>query len=66
MAILHAALLHSTMPVGIVTSVIKICMTGNFKAYKRDLRAKLCEIPLSIKNDISSTPIVPYKFSNPT
>ena len=65
-ATLNAVLLHSTMPVDRVTSVIKICMTGNFKAYSRDLGAKLCKAPLSIKNDTSSPPILFYKYSNPT
>ena len=54
------------MPVGRVTLVTKIGMAGNFKAYTRDLGAKLCEAPLSIKNDSSSPPIIPYKYSNPT
>ena len=65
-ATLYAVLLCSTMPVGRVTLVIKICMNGNFKAYTRDLGAKLYEAPLSIKNDSSSPPILPYKYSNPT
>ena len=63
---LYAVLLCSAMPVGRVTPVIKFCTTGNFKAYIRDLRAKLCEAPLSIKNNSSSPPILPYKYSNPT
>ena len=57
-ATLHAVLLCSTMPVGRVTLVIKICKSGNFKAYTRDLGAKLCKAPLSIKNDSSSPPIL--------
>ena len=65
-ATLHMVLLCSTMPVGRVTSVTKIGTTGNFKAYTRDLGAKLCEAPLSIKNDSSSPPIIPYKYSNST
>ena len=65
-ATLHAVLLCSTIPVSRVTSVAKTGMTGNFKACKRDLGVKLCEATLSIKIDISSPPIIPYKFSNPT
>ena len=63
-ATLHAILLCSTMPVGKVTLVTKIAMTGNFKAYTRDLGAKLCEAPPSIKNNSSSPPIIPYKYNN--
>ena len=63
---LHVVLLHSTMPIGRVTSVTKISMTSNFKAYTRDLGVKLYEAPLSIRNDSSSLPIIPYKYSNPT
>ena len=65
-ATLHAVLLCSTMPVRRVTSVVKIGMTSNFKAYTSDLGAKLCKDPLSIKNDSSSPPILPYRYSNPT
>ena len=54
MATLHTVLLCSIMPAGRVTLVIKIGTIGNFKAYTRDLGAKLCEAPLSIKNDSSS------------
>ena len=65
-ATLHTLLLYSTIPVSRVTSVINIGTTGNFKAYTNDLGAQLCEAPLSIKNDSSSPPILPYKYSNPT
>ena len=65
-ATLHTVLLYSTMPVGRVTLVIKIYKIGNFKAYKKYLRVKICEAPLSIKNNSSSPPILPYKYSNPT
>ena len=63
---LYDLLLCSTIPVSNMTLVIKIGTTSNFKAYTRDLGAKLCEAPLYIKNDISSPPIIPYKYSNPT
>ena len=63
---LDDVLLCSTMLVGRVTLVAKIGMTGNFKAYTRDLGAKLCKAPLSIKNDSSSPPIISYRYSNPT
>ena len=66
MATLHTVQLCSTISVGRVTSVIKIGMTGNFKAFTRDSGAKLCKALLSIKNDSSSPPILPYKYSNPT
>ena len=65
-AILHAVLLCRTMPVGKVTTAIIIGTTSNYKAYTKVLGAKLCEAPLSIKNNISSPPILPYKYSNPT
>ena len=65
-ATLHVVLLCSTIPISRVTSVIKICMTSNFKAYISDLDSKLCEAPLSIKNDSSSPPILHCKYSNPT
>ena len=65
-ATLHAVLLCSTMSASRVTLVVTIGTTGNFKVYTRDFRAKLCKVPLSIKNDISSPPILPYKYSNPT
>ena len=65
-ATLHVVLLCHPMPVGRVTSVAKIGTIGNFKAYIRDLGVTLCKAPLSIKNDISSAPIIPYKYSNPT
>ena len=64
-ATLHAILLCSTIPVSRVTSVIKICTTNNIKAYTRDLGTILYKAPLSIKNDSSSHPILPYKYSNP-
>ena len=63
---LYAVLFYSTIPVGRVTSVTIIGMTGNFKAYTRDLGVKLYKPPLSIKNDSSSPPMLPYKYSNPT
>ena len=65
-ATLYAVLLCSTMPVSRVTFVIDIGSTSNFKAYTRDLGAKLCEASLSIKIDSSFPPIIPYKYSNPT
>ena len=65
-ATLHTVLLCSTMPVGRVILDAKIGMTGNFKAYTRDLQAKLCEAPPSIKNDSSSPPFMPCKYRNPT
>ena len=66
MATLNTVQLCSTMPVSRVTVVAKIGITSNFKAYTRDLGVKLCETPLFIKNDSSSPPIIPYKYSNPT
>ena len=48
-AILYYVLFYSTIPVGRVTLVAKIGMIANFKAYTRDLGAKLYKAPLSIK-----------------
>ena len=65
-ATLYAVLLCSAMPVSRVTLVIKNYTTSKFKAYVKDLGAKVCKAPLSIKNGSSSHPILTYKYSNPT